>query len=84
MRVLHTSLRPFASRKQLTNMDMTEIISKNEERATAPEMIAAIKQEVNDLLRRGTFKVILREELPDGANAITARFVLAIKSTADG
>ena len=33
---------------------------------------------------RGTFKVILREELPDGANALTARFVLAIKSNADG
>ena len=40
--------------------------------------------EVRDLLKRGSFKVILKEELPDGANALTARFVLAIKSNADG
>ena len=41
-------------------------------------------KEVQDLLKRGTFNVILKEELPDGANALTARFVLAIKSNADG
>ena len=28
--------------------------------------------------------MILKEELPDGANALTARFVLAIKSNVDG
>ena len=43
-----------------------------------------IYSEVRDLLSRGTFKVILKEELPDGANALTACFVLAIKSSADG
>ena len=47
-------------------------------------MKAAIMQEVFGFLPRGTFKVILREELPDSANALTARFVLAIKSNADG
>ena len=47
-------------------------------------MKAAIIQEVQGFLPRGTFKVILREEIPDGANALTARFVLAIKSNADG
>ena len=47
-------------------------------------MRSAIRTEIRDLLRRGTFKVILNEKLPDGANALTARFVLAIKSSADG
>ena len=47
-------------------------------------MREAIMSEVQDLLRRGTFKVILKEELPDGANALTVRFVLAIKSNANG
>ena len=44
----------------------------------------AISNEVRDLRKRGTFKVILREEHPDGANALTARLVLAIKSNTDG
>ncbi len=42
-----------------------------------------IKNEVRDLLRRGTFEVTLKEELPDGANECSARFVPAIKSNAD-
>ena len=42
-------------------------------------MREAILSEVRDLLRQGTFKVILKEEPPDGANSFTARFVLAIK-----
>ena len=46
-------------------------------------MNEAIMSEVGDLLGRGTFKVILKEDLPDGANALTARFALAIKSNAD-
>lgn len=35
-------------------------------------------------MKRGTFKFHLLEELPIGANALTALFVLAIKSNADG
>ena len=41
-------------------------------------------KEVRDLLQRGAFRVMLKEELPGGSNALTARFVLAIKSNADG
>ena len=63
---------------------MTEVIKDNDPRAKSPEMKSAISSEVRDLLKRGTFKVLLKEELPDGANALTARFVLAIKSNADG
>ena len=47
-------------------------------------MRVAIKEEVQELLKRGTFKLILKEELPDGANALTARLVLDIKDKADG
>ena len=65
-------------------IQVTEIIDKDDPRASSTEMNNAIKEEVRDLLRRGTFKVVLKEELPDGANALTARFVLAIKSNADG
>ena len=63
---------------------MTEVFQENDERAHSSEMKAAIKSEVTDLLRRGTFKVMPRKEIPDGANALTARFFLAIKSTSYG
>ncbi len=47
-------------------------------------METAIRSEVRDLLRRRTFKVLRNSELPDGANALTAHFVLAIKSNTHG
>ena len=36
---------------------------------------------MRNLLMRGTFKVILREGIPDDANVLPGRFVLTIKST---
>ena len=47
-------------------------------------MIAAKYTEIRDLLHRETFEVILKEEIPEGSNVLTARFVLAIKSIEDG
>ena len=70
-----SNVRPIATR-------MTEVIDKNHLRASSIEMRNAINYELQDLLRRRTFKFILKEELLDGANALTARFVLAIKSKA--
>ncbi len=62
---------------------MTKVVNENDPRAETPEMREAIQIEVRDQLHRETFKVIIREELPNGANALTARFVLAIKSNSD-
>ncbi len=39
--------------------------------------------EVQDLMSRGTFKVVDRSELPENPNALTPRFVLAMKSNED-
>lgn len=61
----------------------TEIIDENDERATSPEMNEAKNKESNALLERGTFKVILKEEITPDGNVLPGRFVLAIKSTAD-
>ena len=47
-------------------------------------MKSAIKSEVQEFRKGETLKTILKEELLDGANVLTARFVLAIKSSADG
>lgn len=60
------------------------MINKSDASDNAPEMVAAKKREICELLSRGTFKVLLQEELPDGTNALTARFILAIKQAIDG
>ena len=47
-------------------------------------MIAAKYNVIRDLIRRESFKVILKQEVPEGANFLIVRFVLAIESTVDG
>lgn len=47
-------------------------------------MKAAIKKEVLGLVERGTFDIFFMEEVPDNANVLSGRFVLAIKPTEDG
>ena len=63
---------------------LTEIITPGDPRSYSPEMTAAKKAEIKSLLDRGTFKVILQEELPPDGHILPGRFVLAIKSTDDG
>ena len=46
-------------------------------------MAAGIQEEVRNILRRGTFTVTLREQIPDGINVLIARYLLAIKSKID-
>ena len=67
-----------------TGGHLTEIITRGDPRAYTPEMPAAKKADIKNLLERGTFKVILKEELPPDGNIFPGRFVLAIKSTDDG
>lgn len=63
---------------------MTEIISNDDPRAQCEEMNDAKRKEIRDLLRRGTFRAVLIDEVPPDANVIPGRFVLAIKSKLDG
>ena len=67
-----------------TSIHVTEVIDKDYSRAMSPEIHEAKMKEVRDLLHRGTICVTLKEELRDGANALTVRFVLAIKSNVGG
>ena len=48
-----------------------------------PKMIEAKYAKIHNLISRGTFRAVLRTELPNGANMITARYVLLIKSNED-
>ena len=64
------------------SIHVTEVIDKDYSCATSSDMHEAKMKEVRDLLRRGTFRIILKEDFPHGTNALTARFVPAIKSNA--
>lgn len=44
----------------------------------------AKRKEIKTLLEGGTFKVILREEIPPDGNVLPGRVVPALKSTEDG
>ena len=56
-------------------INIMEVINKHDPCAQSSQMREAVFKEVRELLIRGTFKVILKEELPDGANVLTASFV---------
>lgn len=62
----------------------TEVLLKSDPGSKSKEMSEAIKKEVRGLFERGTFKVILREEVPMDGNVLPGRFVLSIKTTEDG
>ena len=84
MKTVHTVLNKYSSNPTVHTIYMTEVIDASVPRAKTPEMKEAIMKEVLYLLKHRTFKFLLKEELPDGANALTPRFVVAIKSNADG
>ena len=46
-------------------------------------MIEAKYAEIRDIVNRGIFRAVLRAELPYGANLITERYMLSIKSDED-
>ena len=79
---LGQSLRQFGS-PQEQEFFLTEIIENSDPRANSKEMENAKAKEIRNLLSRGTFKVILKEDIPPDGNVLPGRFVLAIKSTED-
>ena len=62
---------------------LTEIIKLNDPRANYSRITEAKYAEIRDLVNRGTFGTVLKTELPYGANLITARHVISIKSDED-
>jgi Reverse transcriptase (RNA-dependent DNA polymerase) len=59
---------------------VTEAVENKDPRSNGPEFSAAKQKELLGLLERGTFKVVLREEIPKNAPVMKGRFVLVIKN----
>eukprot|EP00171_Calliarthron_tuberculosum_P016379 IDg16379t1 len=71
-------LREYHERKN-AEVYVTEVIKKGDPRATSPEMRAAISKEIQGLINRGVFKIVLKQEISEDSNLMGGRFVLAIK-----
>lgn len=63
---------------------MTEVLDPTGDCALSPKKAAAKQLEIRNLIERGTFKFILKYELPSYGNILPGRFLLAIKSPVDG
>lgn len=62
----------------------TEVLHPTDVRAIFPEMAEAKHQELRNLLFRGTFQVISKEDILSDANVLPGRFLQSVKSSLDG
>lgn len=62
----------------------TEVNNAADPRAHSPRVQDAKKTEIRDLLERGTFKIIFKEDIGPDGNVLPGGFVPAIKSTENG
>lgn len=83
MDAINSSLSDFCSPRD-DEVVLTEILYPKDDRCSLPQMHEEKKKEIANLLARGTFKVILRKEVPPNGNVLPGLFVLAIRSTEDG
>ncbi len=88
MTTLHSSLPKLLSnrlyksstvnRKDIPSALITEVIHHNDPRMRSEQADRAQKQEIENLVRRGTWELVLEEDVPSGSNIISGSFVITI------
>ena len=58
---------------------LTEVIKSEDPRNKDPRFDEVKRKEINGLIERGTWKIVAKDEVPENANVMGGRFVLAIK-----
>ena len=82
---LHFSLKQFKSTKRRShtnapiNIFIQDILHPSDPRAHNKESERAKEKEIEGLIRRGTWKVVTKEDVPAGANVLNGRFAVNIK-----
>lgn len=61
------------------NVHITEILEPGDPRMKSEEVQAAKRKELEELIRRGTWKIVAYDELPSNANIMSGGFVITIK-----
>lgn len=86
----HSNRGPDVSRPMYTGSHddipifISEAVPLSDKRATEPKFTEAKKKELRGLLERGTFEMVLRQEVPSNAKVLRGRFVLVIKDVGTG
>lgn len=63
------------------NIHITEILTPSDPRSQSAETKMAKRKELEDLIRRVTWKIVAHDEVPADANIMTGGFVITIKDT---
>ena len=84
MKSLFTATKQFQSRKPMracpvANILINEILHPKDPRNQSKDAMKAKKEEIASLVKRGTWKIVVQEELPEDSNIISGRFVVTIK-----
>ena len=69
--------RQSQTKKPLYSAYITEVIHSVDPRIG--DFGPAKKKEIQSLIKRGTWKVVLKEEVPEGADILGSRFIITIK-----
>lgn len=67
-----------------TSVNLKNVVCHHDPEANSKQMKAAKQDEIQNLLRREAFKVVLKEDNLSDASVLPGRFVLAVKSISDG
>lgn len=63
---------------------VTEVLKPGDTRSSLPQFDVARAKELEGLARRGVYEIVLKDEVPEGANILGSRFVLSIKNKDTG
>lgn len=67
-------------KQELFKVNLTKVLHPQDPRCNLSEFVDAKYKEIKGLLDKGTWKVELKEDIPEGSNILTGRFVLCIKN----
>ncbi len=91
---LHSSLPKLSSnrprksstviRKEIPSVLITEVLHHHDPRMRCEQADRARKQEIESLVQRGTWELVLEADRPPGSNIISGSFVTAIKEVETG
>lgn len=70
-------------RALVTNVNWTEVLTRDDARVETPEMMEALRKEILALISRGTFKLVVLDE-NHSENVLPTKLVFAIKHSNSG
>ncbi len=70
---------PTVNRKEIPSVLITDVLHHYDPRMRSEQSDRARRQEIENLVRRGTWELVLEEDVPPGSKIISGSFVIAVK-----